>query len=197
MLISKLRPAQPRKAYPMNLSDTVTMLMEREGGYTNNPDDHGGETIYGITLQVARAFGYAGPMWDMPRETAAKIYKERYWFQPGWDKVAVMSEAIAEELLDTGVNMGPGIAGKFLQRALNVLNQQDKLYPTIGVDGVVGRMSLAALQTFLGARGADGEKVLLRMLNAQQSVRYMELAEANPNQETFEFGWQLNRVGSL
>jgi hypothetical protein len=35
------------------------------------------------------------------------------------------------------------------------------------------------------------------MLNAQQSIRYIELAEGSPSQEAFEFGWQLNRVGEL
>jgi len=33
------------------------------------------------------------------------------------------------------------------------------------------------------------------MLNAQQSVRYIELAEANRSQEDFVYGWQFNRVG--
>lgn len=181
----------------MNLHDTVDALIGREGKYSNNPADKGGETMWGITVAVARAFGYAGPMASMPRSTAEQIYTERYWLQPGLDKVAALNEAIAEELLDTGVNMGSAVAGKFLQRALNVLNQDDKLYPNIVVDGGVGRMTLAALSAFLQARGQGGIAVLLSMLNAQQSVRYMEIAEANTAQETFEYGWQLNRVGGI
>ena len=43
--------------------------------------------------------------------------------------------------------------------------------------------------------GKDGETVLLRMVDAQQSVRYIEIAEAKPTNEDFEFGWQKNRVG--
>jgi lysozyme family protein len=181
----------------MNLQDTITSLIEREGGHSNNPNDRGGETIWGITAAVAQAFGYAGAMAAMPRETASKIYKERFWFQPALDKVNSLSASIAEELLDTGVNMGPATAGKFLQRALNVLDQQGKLYPPLGVDGALGAMTIQALKMYLTARGEDGEKVMLRMLNAQQSVRYIELAEASPSQESFEFGWQLNRVGAL
>ena len=181
----------------MNLQDTLTALIGREGAYSNNPSDRGGETIWGVTAAVARAFGYAGPMAAMPRAVAESIYTQRFWLQPGLDKVATLSERIAEELLDTGVNMGPATAGKFLQRSLNVLDQQGKLYPPLSVDGGLGAMSLQALKLFLAARGSDGEKVLLRMLNAQQSVRYIELAEASPSQEAFEFGWQLNRVGEL
>jgi lysozyme family protein len=133
----------------------------------------------------------------MTQQVARDIYAQRYWHQPRFDDIDMVSASIAEEMLDTGVNMGPATAGKFLQRALNVLNQGDKLYPNITVDGGVGNMTIAALKAFLAARGKDGETVLVRMLNAQQSVRYIELAEANVTQESFEYGWQLNRVGGL
>ncbi|WP_244103932.1 putative peptidoglycan-binding domain-containing protein [Burkholderia gladioli] len=55
-------------------------------------------------------------------------------------------------------------------------------------------MTLAALQAFYAARGDAGRGVLLSMVIAQQSVRYIELAEQNPSQEMFEYGWQLNRA---
>lgn len=181
----------------MNLLETLNALIGREGKYSNHQADKGGETMWGITAATARAFGYAGPMKDMSRTVAEAIYTERYWLQPKFDKVASLDPEIAEELLDTGVNMGPSVAGKFLQRALNVLNQGDKLYPNLTVDGLIGNMTLHALKTLLAARGAGGRTVLLRMLNAQQSVRYMEIAEANVSQEAFEYGWQLNRVGII
>jgi len=181
----------------MNITDTITALIQREGGYTNDPNDKGGETNFGITVAVARAFGYTGPMASMTQQVARDIYAQRYWHQPRFDDVDMASELVAEELLDTGVNMGTATAGKFLQRALNVLNQGDKTYPNIAVDGGVGNMTIAALKAFLAARGKAGETVLVRMLNAQQSVRYIELAEANVTQESFEFGWQLNRVRGL
>lgn len=181
----------------MNLLETLNVLIGREGKYSNHQADKGGETMWGITAATARAFGYTGPMKDMSRTVAEAIYTERYWLQPKFDKVASLDLEIAEELLDTGVNMGPSVAGKFLQRALNVLNQGDKLYPNLTVDGAIGNMTLHALKVLLDARGAGGRTVLLRMLNAQQSVRYIELAEANASQESFEYGWQLNRVGSL
>ncbi|WP_276208425.1 putative peptidoglycan-binding domain-containing protein [Burkholderia sp. Nafp2/4-1b] len=36
--------------------------------------------------------------------------------------------------------------------------------------------------------------MLLGMIAAQQSVYYLELAERRPANETFEYGWQLNRA---
>lgn len=179
----------------MNLQDTIDKLIGREGRYSNNPSDRGGETMWGITVQTARAFGYKGEMKDMPREVAVAIYMERYWFAPRLDKVSYIDPFIAEELLDTGVNMGSATAGKFLQRALNVLNKNAALFQDLTVDGNIGNITMLALKTYLGDRGVSGRTVLLRMLNAQQSVRYIELAEANVSQEDFQYGWQFNRVG--
>ena len=179
----------------MNINELINQLIGKEGKYSNDPTDRGGETCWGITAAVARAYGYTGPMQDMPRETAASIYRARYWVTPGFDKINAVAPSIAEELLDTGVNMGPATAGKFLQRALNTLNNGATLFPDITVDGAIGPMTVGALAQFCKGRGAQGVVTLLNMLNAQQSVRYMELAEADKSQERFEFGWQANRVG--
>jgi lysozyme family protein len=174
--------------------DYINAIVGIEGGYSNNPADRGGETIYGITVAVARAYGYTGAMKDMPRSTAIDIYRTRYWTQPRFDQVNAIDAALAAKLLDIGVNMGQTTGVKFLQRALNVLNQQGKSFPDVSVDGGLGPMTLAALQAFYAARGADGHRVLLGMIASQQSVRYIEIAEANPSQESFEYGWQINRA---
>lgn len=175
-------------------NDYIDKIIGLEGGYSNNPADRGGETMWGITAAVARAFGYTGPMAQMTRDTAIAIYRARYWTQPKFDRVQIIDGDIAEKLLDIGVNMGPSTGIKFLQRALNVLNNQAKAYPDIGVDGGIGNLTLAALAAFIGQRGNDGRRVLLGMIASQQSVRYMELAEGSASQEAFEYGWQLNRA---
>jgi lysozyme family protein len=170
-------------------------LLKREGGYVNHPADRGGPTNWGITEQVARAFGYHGEMEQMPRSVAKQIYVERYWRSPGFDQVNEHSAAVAEELLDTGVNMGPAVAGRFLQRALNVLNLESKTYPDVAVDGAIGRMTIAALRAYLAHRGKDGHVVLCRALNCLQGARYIEIAEGRASQEAFVHGWFLHRVG--
>lgn len=178
----------------MSVDAYIDALLSREGGYVNHPADRGGPTNWGITEQVARAFGYQGSMQDLPRSVAKSIYVQRYWKQPRFDAINDLSPAVAEELLDTGVNMGPGVAAKFLQRALNVLNQEAKSFPDVSVDGAIGALTIAALRSYLSLRGKDGHVVLLRALNSQQGVRYIELAEARPSQEAFVHGWFLHRV---
>lgn len=177
-----------------SLDGAIEALIVVEGGYVNNPADKGGETNFGITAPVARAYGYQGPMKDLPRAMAGAIYQSKFWFGVGLDKVVQASAPIAAKLFDIGVNMGPAEAGKFLQRALNVLNQEGKAWPEVRVDGRVGPESVYALKQFIVKRAAPGENVMLEILKALQTVKYLEIAENNPTQEQFEFGWILNRV---
>lgn len=100
-------------------------LMER--GYSNDPTDRGGETNHGITIAVARAFGYRGAMRDMTRAEAMEIYRARYWTQPAFDRIVPISPEVAGWLLDCGLNMGQAAAGTIRQRVLNALNDRGAL----------------------------------------------------------------------
>lgn len=171
-------------------------VIDREGGYVNHPADRGGPTCWGITETVARANGYTGAMRDLPRATAAAIYRKLYWTRPGFDKVAARAPKVAAELFDTGINMGTGIAVGFLQRLLNALNRERRDYPDVAVDRSIGPRTLAALDGYLAARGKAGEAVLVRGLDALQGARYVALAEGQPSQEAFVYGWLANRLGN-
>lgn len=178
----------------MSVDAMIDRLLGVEGGYSNNPNDAGGPTNWGITEQVARAYGYQGDMRLLPRDTAAAIYKQRYWIRPEFDKVADRYPRLAEEMFDTGVNMGPTVAAGFLQRALNGLNRQARDYPDLLVDGDLGPVTFADLDGYKRVRGADGERVLLVALNVLQGARYFDITEARPANETFLYGWLSNRV---
>lgn len=165
-----------------------------EGGHANDPADSGGETMYGITVAVARANGYTGPMDEMPLDVARTIARRQYWDTLRLDDIACLSPAVAVELFDTGYNCGIAVAGRFLQRALNVFNLRQADYPDINRDGLIGPMTLFALKRFLDKHRADGERVLLRCLNSEQGEFYLSLAEMREKDERFVFGWFLNRV---
>jgi lysozyme family protein len=177
-----------------DVQDYIAALVAREGGYVADPADPGGETNHGITAAVARAYGYDGPMAAMPLATAQAIYQKRYWLLPRLDQLDAICPTLAVKLLDIGVNMGQAIGIRFLQRALNVLNEQGQDFPDVVVDGMLGPVSLRAVQLFLARRGEEGRQVLLAMIRAQQAVRYIEIAEGAPSQERFEFGWQRARA---
>jgi lysozyme family protein len=148
-----------------------------------------------VTERVARAHGYAGDMRDYPRADATALYRRLYWSRPGFDRVAGIAPRLAAELFDTGVNMGPDVAAGFLQRALNALNRGAADYPDVPVDRRVRDATIAALRGFLGRRGAAGEQVLLKAVEALQGERYLSLAEQRPANEAFLYGWLANRLG--
>src|SRR5215510_5557867 len=104
--------------HTIDVDELIDALIEREGGFSDHPADGGGPTCFGITEAVARAHGYAGPMRQLPRAEAARIYERLYWLRPRFDEVAKRSSRAAAELFDTGANMGPTVAATFLQRAL-------------------------------------------------------------------------------
>jgi hypothetical protein len=195
----------------IDVEGLIDGLIDREGGYVDNPADKGGPTCFGITQAVARANGYAGPMQQLQSGEAVAIYRRLYWLRPRLDEVAKRSGRIAIELFDTGANMGPAVAVTFLQRALTALNRNAKDYPDLTPDGRVGPATLAALDTFLSIRGgapddrsqpgqpgvSSGETVLLRALEALQGERYLRLAERRPANEAFLYGWLANRIGNV
>ena len=192
-----------------NVDELIDGIIEREGGYVNHPADKGGPTCFGITEAVARAHGYRGAMRQLPRDEAAAIYRRLYWLRPRLDAVAERSGAVAMELFDTGVNMGPAVAATFLQCALTALNRNGSDYADLVPDGRIGGVTLAALDAFLAVRGSSrpvglgggdqrtttGETVLLRALEALQGERYLRLAERRPANEVFLYGWLSNRIG--
>lgn len=179
----------------MTLRDRIIDgIIEREGGYVDNPNDSGGPTRYGITQIEARRAGYKGDMRDFPLLVARMIHTNRFWHALRLDEIERLSPAIAEELADTGVNQGVHRAAEFLQRSLNVLNRRAEIYGDIKVDAWVGHRTIDALRAYLQARGAEGETVLLRMLNSLQGNFYVELAERREKDEEFVYGWFLNRV---
>lgn len=170
-------------------------VIAREGGYSNHPADRGGPTRWGITQAVARQHGFTGDMRVFPREEAVAIYRRLYWLRPRFADVAGRAPLLAAEMFDTGVNMGVVVATQFLQRALNALNRNGADYPDMVMDGVIGGVTLGALAAFLDKRGAGGEAVLVKAVEALQGERYLSLAERRPANEAFLYGWLAHRIG--
>lgn len=172
----------------------VAETFEDEGGFSNLDADPGGATRYGITEAVAREHGFEGDMRELTKSFALHVYKQSYFNGPGYDGVASHSYALAKELFDCAVNIGPQRASSMLQRALNLLNRRGKDYRDIKMDGDVGEKTLQALNAYLQLRGEDGEKILLKALLCQRGSYYMDLSAADQKFELFLNGWLSKRV---
>jgi lysozyme family protein len=178
----------------MDVEAMIESVIGKEGGYSNHAADRGGATRWGITETVARRHGYDGTMRALPRDAAIDIYRALYWDKPGFERVADVAPAVAAELFDTGVNMGPAAAIGFFKRALNALNRGQADYADTDPAPVIDAATIAALKAFLAKRGREGEDVLIKAMNALQGERYIVLAEKRPANEAFVYGWLKSRV---
>lgn len=89
---------------------SVDFVFRKEGYYSNDPDDRGGVTKYGISKK-------GNPDIDVENltiERAKEIYRERYWKQTGCDDVPSPLNFI---IFDTAVNCGVETAKRFLSQA--------------------------------------------------------------------------------
>jgi lysozyme family protein len=190
---SPARMPARKGASEVNIDTVISGIIAREGtAYTNNPNDKGGPTKYGITQAVARANGYQGDMQNLDETTARNIYKNVYWLQPKFDQLALIDEALAEKVLDIKVNGGNGVT--FIQRYLNTMNYMGVPFADLVADGGLGPATFGAIKAYYKQRGALGQSTLYKSVQAQQSVRYMTLAEADKTQEQFSYGWQTQRA---
>lgn len=172
----------------------INNIIDIEGGYSNNPNDSGGETKYGITKATAIANGYRGSMKRLPKSFAFQIYSKSFWDVQNLSLVEELSPNVTEKIADIGVNLGRKRAAIFLQRCLNVLNYKQKFYRDIKVDGNIGKRTISSLEKYLNNRGKEGEEVLLGMLSVLQGAKYISLAERREKDEIFIYGWFKNRI---
>ncbi len=171
--------------------DIINDIIKLEGGYVYDPLDSGGETKFGITKQIAVSFGYKYSMKQLPHKKAFDIYDELFWQKNNCDEILRMSYNIAKKVFDMSVNIQFGKCGSILQRTLNVLNNNEKLYLNINVDGIIGSKTLFTIRTCLQSRHED---IILKMINCFHGMFYIELAEKRPKDQKFIYGWIKNRV---
>ena len=180
----------------MKFAEALSSVMGSEGGYADLQGDKGGETYKGI----ARNFHQDWQGWGIIDEYKIKFpnnfkehlvtdhilqnfvilfYKQNYWDVFKGDHLPFF---VAEELLDQSINQGTGIlGGKRLQEALDLLNRNQKLFPDLKVDGIVGDKTLEAVKKV-------NERRLIKVLNGLQFMRYYNLDIKNPENEKF-VGW--------
>jgi len=116
-----------------NFQKAFEYIINKEGGYVNDPYDKGGETKYGISKSTYPNLDIK----NLTLEDAKKIYYRDFWLK---SKAYLMPEPLAIMHFDTAVNAGVKNANKILQRALN--RQGFNLV----IDGIIGEKTLKALK---------------------------------------------------
>jgi lysozyme family protein len=159
----------------------LQFVLKWEGSkFTNDPDDRGGATRFGVTQRVYDGFRQrrGQPLQSVKfiaMDEVRAIYTRGYWAPVHGDRMPAPLDLV---LFDTGVLMGVGRAVRFLQEALGV-----------AADGAVGPQTLAALQ-------AARPDAVARKVMELREARLRRIVENNPSQGKFLRGW-LNRLNDL
>ncbi len=153
-------------------------LMKLEGVLSDHPADPGGLTAYGITKRDHPKMFENG----IPTKTQAKAFYQNgeYWTD---EYELLASERIAFELFECGVLCGVNTAGKFMQRAYNLL--VDGSANVLKVDGIIGPRSVTAFNFMCERYG----NALYRTANCLQGQYFIEI-----NNGFFLRGWMGKRL---
>jgi lysozyme family protein len=115
--------------------ESISRVLEDEGGYSDDVGDPGGPTNWGITIGDARHYWKANatPMdvKNMPKSVAEAIYAAHYAIPIHYDD---LPPGIDYAVFDYGINSG-------IYRAAHTLQQ----YAHVTSDGVIGPDTVAAV----------------------------------------------------
>lgn len=126
-----------------SVAEIAESILDREGGYVNDPDDPGGATNHGVTVHTMRRLGLdldgdgdvdSADVRRLTKAQAKTIFIKNYFHDP---KISSLPAALHATVFDMQVNAGSN-AVKILQRLLR------KMGLDVSVDGRIGPKTIAA-----------------------------------------------------
>lgn len=177
-----------------NHKDLVPFILSWEGGYTNDPDDRGGETNMGVTMQTWRGYcakkgkpATTATLKAMTRSEWTEIFKTLYWDALLLD--CIDDQSVANLAADFAWASGVKTAARKLQLAYNSTLCTNRTYTAIAEDGIVGAKTIAALN------GASGRAVFTALHNIRHTY-VTAITLRNPSQKKYLRGWE-RRIDSI
>ena len=161
-----------------DILNVIELILAREGSaFTDDPDDHGGATRWGITEPFLAEYGDGTSITvrDLTHAAAAQTYRRAF---REWQIDKISDLATFNLVSDCAVNHGEGVAIKWLQAAIG---------GGIAIDGVIGPATLAQL-----AIVPNWQVVRNRVLAARIKF-YGRIVANDHSQAAFISGW-LNRA---
>lgn len=152
----------------MYADEFIPFLIDRiEGVESNDPDDPGGHTVWGISKRWHPEMYQNGPP---TREQAEQFYRDHY------KKLLIYVERIqnkelAYSIFDHAVNEGTWDSVRILQSCANEVSY--KLTDALKVDGVLGPRTLYVCNVFDHYEERNGFNPLLIAFQAMRACVYM------------------------
>lgn len=165
-----------------------SLTIGNEGGYTDDPNDPGGATKFGISLRYLRQeqvidgdLNHNGTIDAqdvslLDLKEAWQIYYTDFWLKNNYDRIT--DNALACKAFDICVNMGSSAANKLIQEAINRVAGENICI----VDGVFGPSSCLLINT----QPADQ---VLAALKTNAENYYRHLVAINPHLAEYLNGW--------
>lgn len=162
------------------IDNAIKGILNREGGFVNNPKDPGGATKYGITLNTLKAWRNKAVTVDDVKnlgiDEATKIYKKQYFEGPGILKIG--NDILAEQVIDAAVNHGTKTAIEMLQKAVGA-----------DVDGGIGPNTI-------GKVAETKDYIAYFNFMAIRLDYYATITDHNHDLQVFGAGW-MNRCATM
>ena len=158
----------------------ISLSLQFEGeAYTNDPDDAGGATRYGLTWKFLSS--HIGANAIHPRELtlddALGIYWAYIWQPQRFDEYA--DAEVAMKVFDMALPMGEPQAVKYLQRVLHQAGEQ-----SVKIDGRIGPQTLGAV-----AEAKERRLPIVDELITASKSHYLNIIQRKPSQAKFRGGW--------
>lgn len=147
----------------------IVLDIEGRGVVTNDPDDNGGLTKWGISLRAHPELSEDG-IRSLSKAQAKEIYKADYW---GSIKATSFPLKTRLAIFDMAVNHGVSRASKLVQKAANADGAK------LMLDGEIGPITLAAVKAIAPVE-------FLVLLSMERLAFY----QAADDFEKFGKGWQ-------
>ena len=119
----------------------------------------------------------------MTRTEAAAIYKARYWDKMNLDQI--VSQKLAEAVMDFGVNAGIRTTGKALQRAANWVHGAGA--GKLVEDGAIGPITIRTVNT-------TGERMLALKFFEVRVRYYNGISRRRPVNRKFLYAWMVRAL---
>ncbi len=171
-----------------NIDEMINDVLQKEGGFVDNPADRGGPTNFGITQATLSRFlekaATADEVRNLDIDTARDIYQLRYYNQPRIDK---LPPAIQPFVFDCAVNHGPRRAIRFVQSVCNEAG-----FGPLASDGFMGPKTKAVADACYTAM----QQWMLVALVQERKMFYTTIVMNDESQRQFLKGW-LARANSF
>ena len=166
-----------------NSSKLIPFILQWEGGFVNDPDDLGGATNKGITIDTFTEYkkrkGQKAPtVTDLKNISDAEwrdVFKSLYWDR--WKADEIKNQSVANILVDWVWASG----SHGIKRPQRLLGAK--------ADGIVGKQTIAALNAMDAA-------TLFKMIKDDRAKFIDEICKARPKNEKYRKGW-MNRINAI